>query len=181
MLRQATVPHYVLTHMRESTLVNLTQTLRDEVIIRELEPLGDKAGDARIRVQDRDWLNRIVHSKSVTLRAATLNDSDKWAFMKACDYGGRLILKMCAPRRRAELSRWVISAYVFQDEISELIDAPWNDSRSIVDMIAAAWKLRKQSKPIAEAFKAAVSESEWSALEMRLAPHRGTAGDHFDY
>lgn len=151
-LQNSEAPHYVLNRLREPVLVDITNQLRLEVIDQELDQLRLTLANEQRRERVADWQARVQASQSQVHRMASLNDKDQWTFLNAMEYGNRPVLRLCAPRRRAYLSRWIICALVYQDEIAEPLRIDRGDRRTVSERITAVGKLLRESKSVAAAF-----------------------------
>lgn len=109
-------------------------------------------------------------------------DKDEWCHLKSTNYGGSPIMRLCAPHKRTELCRWMVTAMVYQDEFAALTEARQAEDRSERELMESMLRLMMVSPSLASVIKAAVQEHNWSALAICMAElHEDVSRDGSDY
>lgn len=67
------------------------------------------------------------------------------------------------------MSRWLVAAYVFQDEFTELLGKYTDVERTASQLLANTSAVLKDSKELETAFKSMLSDKAWTALATALA------------
>lgn len=79
-------------------------------------------------------------------------------------YGGSRILAKCAENRRVELSREIVCAMVFREEIATLAEVELSEHNGLRDLVQNLQSARKTTKALDIAFKEGSESNEWTAL-----------------
>jgi len=165
-LQHSSAPHHVLNHLREPVLADLTQGYREEVIAHCLGVLKSSTPDPEVKEWLQSWSRRTSGAATPALRAVLLNAKDDWAALKAINYGDIPVLKLCTANNRAEFSRYILCAMVYQDEIATLIDQDPLQQPTPRDYVERLLSALSSSKNLRQAFKSGKDSGEWSALSV---------------
>lgn len=122
-MRESTRPHYLLNHLREPILADLTQHWREQLLSEELKVLQTTTADPAVkeRLDRRDA--RATAAPTDQQRAVILNAREEWTALRAAKYEGSARVALCVEPRRVELGRLLLCAMVYTEEIHSLTGA----------------------------------------------------------
>jgi hypothetical protein len=169
MLKTSPGPHHVLNHLRGQTLVDLTQVLREQVIEEGLKRLALRTDQADTREWITGWFDRIATATTKQQRAALLNSKEDWSKLGKMKYRGLEVLRLCHPTQQEKLSRYIICAVVYEEELQTFRSRDAEIPDSMYEAIEDFCAMMKQTRELKAAFKSGEELSEWSALSVIMA------------
>uniref|UniRef100_K3WY18 Uncharacterized protein n=1 Tax=Globisporangium ultimum (strain ATCC 200006 / CBS 805.95 / DAOM BR144) TaxID=431595 RepID=K3WY18_GLOUD len=169
MLKTSPGPHHVLNHLRGQTLVDLTQVLREQVIEEGLKRLALRTDQADTREWITGWFDRIATATTKQQRAALLNSKEDWSKLGKMKYRGLEVLRLCHPTQQEKLSRYIICAVVYEEELQTFRSRDAEIPDSMYEAIEDFCEMMKQTRELKAAFKSGEELSEWSALSVIMA------------
>uniref|UniRef100_K3WB32 Uncharacterized protein n=1 Tax=Globisporangium ultimum (strain ATCC 200006 / CBS 805.95 / DAOM BR144) TaxID=431595 RepID=K3WB32_GLOUD len=93
-----------------------------------------------------------------------MDSKEDWKKLKAIKYGDSRVLAFCASTRREALGRYIMCAWVYEEELLELAGNKVGKTSSTTSSIALLREAVANSQQLEKAFKTGAEEGEWSAL-----------------
>ncbi|KAF1313221.1 hypothetical protein FI667_g17582, partial [Globisporangium splendens] len=166
MLKTSPGPHHVLDHLSGPTLVDLTQVLREQVIEEGLKRLSYRTDQAETRGWITGWFDRIATATTKQQQAALLNSKEDWLTLGKIKHGGFEVLRLCHPTQLEKLSRCIVCAAVYEEELQAFRSSDAEDPDNLYEAIEDFCAMLKQTRELKAAFKGGEELSEWSALSV---------------